>query len=152
MKNTITLAAIGRRGEVSGYSGVLGSVAAQAIHSTRTFYSRVGFAVPWISYLGIAGGVPVGICSFKSPPAEGRIEIAYFTFPKFEGRGYATNMASGLVGVAQNHDPTLTIYAQTLPDRNASHRILEKLGFRRIGEVNHSDDGVVAEWQLNEKE
>jgi ribosomal-protein-alanine N-acetyltransferase len=41
----------------------------------------------------------IGSCAFKSPPtAEGVVEIAYFTYPGFEGRGYATAMATKLIG------------------------------------------------------
>ena len=35
----------------------------------------------------------VGSCAFKGPPTEaGTVEIAYFTYPGFEGKGYATSM------------------------------------------------------------
>ncbi len=41
----------------------------------------------------------VGTCAFKSPPdADGAVEIAYYTFPSFEGRGYASAMARELTG------------------------------------------------------
>jgi hypothetical protein len=39
------------------------------------------------------------------------------------------------------------VFAQTLPERNASHRILEKLGFEAVGTINHPEDGEVLEWQ-----
>ena len=33
----------------------------------------------------------VGSCAFKTAPTDdGTVEIAYFTYPEFEGRGYAT--------------------------------------------------------------
>ena len=36
----------------------------------------------------------VGTCAFKGQPADdGTAEIAYFTYPEFEGKGYATSMA-----------------------------------------------------------
>lgn len=35
-------------------------------------------------------GEVIGSCAFKAPPtAQGTVEIAYFTFPGFEGQGYA---------------------------------------------------------------
>jgi RimJ/RimL family protein N-acetyltransferase len=49
----------------------------------------------WGSYLAYDGETPVGTCAFKTAPnAEGAVEIAYFTFPAFEGRGFATTMAA----------------------------------------------------------
>src|SRR5438105_2667151 len=42
----------------------------------------------------------VGTCSFKAPPADGEIEIAYYTFSGFEGRGIATAMARFLLDQA----------------------------------------------------
>ena len=44
--------------------------------------------------------------------------------------------------------PAVLAAAQTLPERNASHRILEKLGFRHITTIDHPEDGTVWEWQL----
>ncbi len=41
--------------------------------------------------------------------------------------------------------------AQTLPEKNASTRILEKLGFSFMGPVQHPEDGEVWEWRLRPK-
>lgn len=109
----------------------------------------MGFIEPWIGYLALTKATPVGSCGFKSPPVGNRVEIAYFTFPEFEGRGFATAMAAELVNLAQQHMPLATIAAQTLPERNASHRVLERLGFSRVDTINHPEDGVVLEWQLS---
>jgi ribosomal-protein-alanine N-acetyltransferase len=43
------------------------------------------------------------------------------------------------------------VTAQTLPERNASHRILGKLAFRHLGIVDHPEDGTVWEWRLGER-
>jgi [ribosomal protein S5]-alanine N-acetyltransferase len=143
----VHLLAISSDGSVVGHEGVLASELSEVLQHTVSLYSRVGFEPPWISYLAVAESQPVGICSFKSPPVNGRVEIAYFTFPEYEGRGIGTEMASQLVAIA-NAQPMSCIAAQTLLERNASHRVLEKLGFRAIGPVEHPEDGVVLEWQL----
>jgi RimJ/RimL family protein N-acetyltransferase len=111
-------------------------------------YARSGFEEPWIGYLVLSGATLVGTCAFASPPVEGRIEIAYFTFPPFEGRGLATAMASELVRIARQQGPALTIAAQTLVEPNASQRILEKLGFRDVASLHLESEGQVLEWQL----
>ena len=86
--------------------------------------------------------------SITLTPIDGRMEIAYFTFPDHEGRGLATTMATELVAIAKSHDPAVLIAAQTLPERNASHRILEELGFTHFATLDHPETGEVWEWQL----
>ncbi len=52
--------------------------------------------MPWVGYLAAADNAVevIGTCAFVgSPDASGSVEIAYYTFPPFEGRGYATAMA-----------------------------------------------------------
>lgn len=135
-------------GSVPGFSGPQTAELSGILQHTVDFYSQIGFEEPWISYLAIDGAEPVGICSFKSRPMNGRVEIAYFTFPTHEGRGIATEMASRLVALASSQPDVRCIAAQTLPERNASHRILEKLGFEATGTVEHPEDGAVVEWRL----
>ena len=112
-------------------------------------YESVGFEQPWVGYLALDGSIPVGTCAFKSPPCDGRAEIAYATFTGFEGRGFATAMAAELLALARRHDPTVIVTAQTLPQRNASHRVLEKLGFSHVATLEHPEDGTVWEWQCS---
>lgn len=123
-------------------------VMSQVIRGTTELYDQVGFVEPWVGYVALAGETPVGSCGFKSPPINGRVEIAYYTFPDHEGKGYASAMAATLVSLAQRHAPFVAVAAQTLPARNASHRILEKLGFVHVETVEHPEDGVVWEWRL----
>lgn len=118
------------------------------IDATVTHYQLVGFVPPWIGYVGVEDEIPVGVCGFKGPPTEGRVEIAYGTAPGHEGQGVATKLASELVTIAQSTNPELTVFAQTLPEMNASTSILNKLGFRMTCSVNHPEDGLVWEWEL----
>ena len=58
----------------------------------------------------------VGSCAFKGQPTEeGTVEIAYFTYPSFEGQGYATSMASKLIDLASTSATTTRVIAHTLP-------------------------------------
>jgi [ribosomal protein S5]-alanine N-acetyltransferase len=113
--------------------------------STIAMYSQGVPEVPWVGYLAEEQGVVVGTCAFKSAPVAGEVEIAYFTFPEYEGQGVATRMAQQLIDLAIVNGVE-RIKAQTLPERNASTRILEKLGFSLTGTVNHSEDGEIWEW------
>lgn len=134
-------------GVVSKDAGQLPPELLEVLTATAGLYALVGYAPPWICYIATDGDQPVGTCGFKSAPDAGRVEIAYFTFPGHEGRGAATRMATALLGVAAQADPGVAVVAQTLPERNASHRVLEKLGFTCMGSVEHPQDGTVLEWQ-----
>ncbi len=91
----------------------------------------------------------VGSCAFTGPPTDERgVEIAYFTYPGFEGRGYATEMARKLVELAGGSTEVQRVIAHTLPETNASTRVLQKVGMTFVGEVIDPEDGLVWRWQL----
>jgi [ribosomal protein S5]-alanine N-acetyltransferase len=111
---------------------------------------RTGAQPPWSGYLAVdwKRGAVVGTCGFIAPPdSVGRVEIAYFTFPAYERQGCATAMARGLVDRASMAPDVRLICAHTLPERNASARILEKLGFAQKGEEMDPDAGPVWRWE-----
>src|SRR5690606_22900475 len=109
-----------------------------------------GFVPPWTCYLALRDDTVVGSCAFKSPPVAGEIEIAYFTFPPFEGQGIATSMAKHLLELAQSQpNAPASITAQTLPELNASTKILTKLGFQRDGTAIDDEVGEVWAWRFN---
>ena len=149
MNTKLSLIPIDRNGIPRGYSGALSEVTRDVLHATADLYTKAGFEEPWICYLALADEIPVGTCGYKGKPKDGRVEIAYFTFSEFEGRGYASAMAARLVAIAREHHPSVLVAAQTLTERNASHRVLEKLGFRHVDTIDHPEDGMVWEWNLN---
>jgi RimJ/RimL family protein N-acetyltransferase len=144
----MTLASIHRDGRPEKPGIELCKDAKEMLIETSDFYQRTEFQRPWVSYLGVVGAKPIGICSFKSPPKHSRVEIAYFTFPDEEGRGFATEMARQLIEIARNKQSDIRVIAQTLTAPNASHRVLRKLGFNPVGEIEHPSDGRVLEWLL----
>ena len=150
MDRTVALIPIDRDGTPRPYAGAMPEMAAEVCRATVGLYETIGFVAPWVGYLALAGETAIGTCGFKSPPRDGRVEIAYFTFPEYEGRGYATAMAAELLAIARRADSPVVVAAQTLPGRNASHRVLEKLGFRHVATIDHPEDGTVWEWQLTE--
>lgn len=90
----------------------------------------------------------IGAASFKGPPdATGMVEIAYGIVPSFEGRGYATEAARALIDFAQRDDKVRQIIAHTMPEANASTRVLKKCGFTFAGEVMDPEDGRVWRWE-----
>jgi RimJ/RimL family protein N-acetyltransferase len=90
----------------------------------------------------------VGNAAFVGAPNEaGEVEIAYGVVPSFEGRGYATQAAAALTEFAFTHEHVKTVIAQTLPEKNASTRVLEKNGFRFAREFEHPEDGMIWRWE-----
>ena len=95
-----------------------------------------------------ASGQIVGGAGFKGEPdAEGMVEIAYGVVPSREGRGYATEAARALIHFAGSDPRVKTLRAHTLPQANASTRVLTKCGFVHIGPVVDPDDGPVWRWE-----
>jgi RimJ/RimL family protein N-acetyltransferase len=127
----------------------LPEIGEQVAAGNRDNYKKKGFQKPWCAYFAVVDGQAVGACAFKTPVRDGRVEIAYITFPEFEGRGIATQMARKLVEISSRADKTVLVTAQTLPERNASTSVLTKLGFKKVRDVNHPEDGLVWEWELN---
>ena len=120
-------------------------VAQHAAHRART-----GGSGEWGGFLARTTDEPsrvVGTCAYVGAPnASGEVEIAYFTFPEFEGRGYATQMARALVRRAADAGVRI-VYAHTLRETNASTRILAGLGFRQVGEAEDDEAGTVWRWE-----
>lgn len=101
---------------------------------------------PWGSYVVEGDGAPVGVAAFKTAPAEsGEVEIAYMTFPAYEGRGHATATIALLVDVAIAGGARPI--ALTLPEENASNKALRRNGFVYAGEVIDPEDGLVWRWE-----
>ena len=114
-------------------------------------YDRKGFTSPWTGYLAKLDDKIIGSCGFKSKPRNNRVEIAYYTFPGWEGQGLGTEMTGQLLELAHNTAPLVLVTARTLPETNASTTILEKLGFVCEGDVFDPDDGLVWEWAAKTK-
>lgn len=146
---TFRLIEISEEGAAILPGGDIADIAIEICFAYAGIYRRVGFVRPWVGYLALDGTSIVGTCSFKSVPIDGRVDIAFFTFADFEGRGYATRMVAALGAIANDADPIINLVAHTLPKENASTTILEKNGFVYQGMINHPDDGLVWEWVFN---
>jgi len=139
----LALVEIGGDGTPTKDLGGLSKFAADACVKTAAHYKRAGFSPPWISFLACAESEIVGVCAFTAAPVGRRVEIAYHTFPPFEGRGFATGLVRELLIRANQIDPNLELFAQTLAEHNASSAILRKTGFQFAGELRHPEEGVI---------
>jgi ribosomal-protein-alanine N-acetyltransferase len=115
--------------------------------------SSVEAIPPWVGYLTVdkTSRTIVGTCAFKgNPNRQKSVEIAYFTFPDHEGKGYATAMAKALIQIALSHPESPHIIAHTLPRPNASTKVLQKVGMKFAGDVIDPEDGPVWRWQYEQ--
>jgi RimJ/RimL family protein N-acetyltransferase len=108
-------------------------------------------ADPWtygFALIHLVDGVVVGTAGFKGPPTDERIvEIAYGVVPAYQGQGLATEAAVALVQYAFADRRVDTVRAHTLPEANASTRVLTKCGFHYQGPVVEPEDGPVWRWE-----
>lgn len=106
---------------------------------------------PWTCGLAIVdreSGLVIGSIGFVAPPDDnGMVEIAYGLAPAFHGRGLATEAAAAGLEFALSDPRVRVVRAHTLPERNASCRVLEKNGFEFVGEVVVPEDGKVWRWE-----
>jgi RimJ/RimL family protein N-acetyltransferase len=113
---------------------------------------RSGSLDPWTLGFAFVDGtsdVVVGRGGFKGPPdADAAVEIAYMVEPEHRGKGYATEAARALAAYAFESGKVRVVRAHTLPEPNASGRVLAKAGFRRVGDVVDPEDGLVWRFEM----
>jgi len=113
---------------------------------------RVGISAdPWqfgFAVVHTEQSVVIGNVGFTGPPdGEGVVEIAYGIVPDYQGKGLATEAARAALMFALSDLKVRKIVAHTLPQTNASTRVLEKLGFARAGEAVDPQAGPVWKWE-----
>jgi [ribosomal protein S5]-alanine N-acetyltransferase len=93
--------------------------------------------------------VLIGTCGFPGPPDPvGVAEIAYGIASAYQGRGYATEAARALIEFATKDPRVETIRAHTLAETNASTRVLQKCGLKKIGDAVDPENGLpVWRWE-----
>lgn len=122
----------------------------EACADVREHYARNGFTPPWCAYLAVRDDRVVGVCGFRGPPDDqDQVEIAYGTFPGWEGEGLASAMARAMVGIARDHNPVMTVVAFTCREPGPATRILESLGFDNLGEDQDLYYGACWRWRLS---
>ncbi len=104
---------------------------------------KFGFAI-----LHKIDNVMIGMCGFPGPPdSDAAAEIAYSIAPSYQGEGYATEAAIALVDFASRDNRVRIIRAHTLAQTNASTHVLEKCGFKKVGEMVDPENNLVWRWE-----
>ncbi|MEZ5015383.1 MAG: GNAT family N-acetyltransferase [Chitinophagales bacterium] len=118
------------------------------ISTYKIFYAEHGFTPPWNGYFILENARVIGSCGFAGPMKNNTVEIAYWTFKKFEGRGIASYACQALVEISRAQDPHVHITAKTEPRENASAHILRKYGFVQTKMVQDHEIGDAWLWEL----
>ncbi len=92
--------------------------------------------------------VLIGNCGYKGSPKDGMVEIGYEVSLPFRGIGLATEIAAVLVDHAFNSPDVTHVIAHTLPEANASCKVLLKCGFVFVGEEVDPEDGLIWKWKI----
>jgi RimJ/RimL family protein N-acetyltransferase len=112
----------------------------EALRPTRDALASEPSETRWRARLFVAGEPPelVGWGGFKGPPRDGVVELGYEIAESRRERGLATAAVRAMVAEAFADHRVTTVIAHTLPERNASNRVLEKVGFRFDAEAREA--------------
>lgn len=112
-------------------------------------------ALGWWTYLFMHSQdkALIGLGGFKGEAdASGTVEIGYSIAADYRRRGLATEAARGMIDYAFSHSHVTEVIAHTLPERNPSTQVLEKVGMRQDGVAQDPDEGEVWRWSLKREE
>ena len=91
----------------------------------------------------------IGSGGYKGKPtSEGIVELGYEIAPAYRNRGFASEMANGLIENAFQDERVKLIVAHTLGEENPSTKVLKKCGFEKIEVIDDPDDGLLWKWAL----
>lgn len=116
----------------------------EALQPTRDALAANPSGSAWGARFFVARDPPelVGWGGFKGPPKDGVVEVGFEIAEARRGRGLATAATRAMLAEAFADERVTAVIAHTLPERNASNRVLEKAGFRFEGEAQEDDEVV----------
>ena len=83
------------------------------------------------------------LCIVGEPNVDGEIEIGYGTYDEFQGKGFMTEIVSGIIEWTKTQSSVKSIIAMTDKTNAASFKVLQKNNFINIG-----DSETLLNWKL----
>lgn len=91
-------------------------------------------------------GAVLGGCTFKGPPSNGAVEIAYGVARSARGRGIATAAVGQLLQRAAADHTVQQVVAEILPSNIGSSKVVARLGFMERESYVDTDGETVVRW------
>lgn len=108
---------------------------AQVEERLRTEIERAEkYNIQYWPIFNLENGAAVGCCGLH--PWDDKVELGYYLLPQYWGKGYASEAARAVVRYAFVQLKIEPLYAQPHTDNESSKKLLENLGFTRIGGVD----------------
>lgn len=144
-------AAMGEAIGVPVADGWAGPEALEAVGRSADFLVTNPDAADWWMHVFIheAEGLLIGLGGYKGAPSGGMLEIGYEFAPAFRRQGLATEAARAMVAHAFAQPEVDHVIAHTLPEENASTRVLKRVGMAFDEAVDDPDDGPIWRWRVN---
>jgi [ribosomal protein S5]-alanine N-acetyltransferase len=116
----------------------------EALQPAREALARGSGGESWGTRFFVTDGAPelVGWGGFKGAPRNGVVELGYEIAEARHGRGLATAAVRAMVAEAFADERVVAVVGHTLAERNASNRVLEKVGFRYDGDAQEGGEDV----------
>lgn len=122
-----------------------------AIVATRALQQiSGGKSAAWCNnfYIRDADGAVIGGCGFKDEPCSGRVEIGYSVAPDRRNRGVATSAIEILARLAFKSAEVYEVLAKVNELNGPSTRVVQKLGFTKLGTEVNGGNEVLVQWIL----
>jgi RimJ/RimL family protein N-acetyltransferase len=116
----------------------------EALQPTRDALAADPGGTAWGTRFFVTDDPPelVGWGGFKGPPRNGVVELGYEIAEARQGRGLATAATRAMVAEAFADERVTAVIAHTLAERNASNRVLAKVGFQYDGAAEEEREVV----------
>lgn len=103
------------------------------LEACRINPEQQGWYVPWRMMLKDKPEETIGAIGFGGPPSEGCVSIGCGVNSEHEDNRYATEAARKMIAWAFSDKSVYIVKAETLPDNEASVRLLKRLKFEKVG-------------------
>ena len=87
----------------------------------------------------LARGQEIGVCGFLKKPYLEHEDFGFAFLPAYQGQGYGFEAGRAILDFGIRQFGFSALDAVTVPDNEASIRLLEKLGFVYLGPVEEPD-------------
>lgn len=114
---------------------MIGGPSGRSAESYRDFFQRNERDLRFLIVECLTTGCPIGVCGLLTGVVSDDCEIRIVLMREHQRRGFGSEIATAMQGLAHDMFPGKTITAKAHPDNEASLAILSRLGFVLEGEL-----------------